>query len=138
MRLVFFVPKLRSWSAWPVGTSTHLSSAYLKGVKKDKGQSRLLKVKFSSSHKQTAAKMASSKSQFGGIFLTLILGTCYHLTHGERILLLPYAFTSHVRQFAIIGDDLVDNGHEVYMVITSNFPDLHRFQGGKVRPTKKC
>ena len=131
------MPKLRSWSAWPVGTSPHLSSAYLKVIQKDKGQSRLLKVKFSSSHKQTAAKMASLKSQFGGIFLTLMLGTCFQLTHGERILFLPFSFTSHVRQFTIIGDDLVDNGHEVYMVLTSSFPDLHRFQGGKVRSTKK-
>ena len=83
------------------------------------------------------AKMASLKSQFGGIFLILMLGTCYQSTRAMRILLLPFPYTSHARQFSVIGDDLVNNGHEVYMVLTSSFPDLHRFKGGKVRSTNR-
>ena len=80
-----------------------------------------------------AVKMAGFKSRFGIFFLLLIFGSCFQLIHGERILLLPFPFTSHARQLAIIGDDLARNGHEVYMALSMSFPDLHRFQGGKVR-----
>ena len=90
----------------------------------------------SCAHMNPAVRMAGFKSRFGMCFLLLIFGNCFQLTHGKRILLLPFPFISHARQLAIIGDDLASNGHEVYMALSLSFPDLHRFQGGKVRYKK--
>ena len=84
--------------------------------------------------------MAGSKMRCGLTFLVLIIGVYTQLATAKRILLLPYPTASHIRQLTNIGDQLVDIGHEVYVVFNPNCPDIHRFQDGKVgfNTHRKC
>ena len=51
---------------------------------------------------------------------------------GKKVLLLPVCVISHARQMMMVGEALVDRGHDVYAVFSPKTNGLHLFQGGKV------
>ncbi len=64
----------------------------------------------------------------GTMKAVLLLCSLVHLATAARILLLPYAFSSHVSELANIGLSLVARKHEVHMMLTPSLPDLERWK----------
>jgi len=60
----------------------------------------------------------------------LILTVLSNLDHGtcSNILLLPFAFRSHVAEITSIGSGLQDRGHHVILVLPESFPHLDEYK----------
>ena len=56
---------------------------------------------------------------------------CLCTSESARVLLLPPNAPSHARQQMIIGEGLIEKGHEVYMVLSDSFPQLDMYSQGK-------
>ncbi len=50
----------------------------------------------------------------------------------DKILMTPFAFTSHVSQFYHIGEKLIEMGHEVQMVVSPTLPTFAKLKKGAV------
>ena len=48
----------------------------------------------------------------------------------SRILLMPFAYRSHVTEIGAIGGELAKNGHDVHILLPASYPDLDRTKAG--------
>ena len=49
------------------------------------------------------------------------------VAQSSRILLLPFAWKSHVFEMTGIGRALMERGHDIHIVLPPSFPDFHKF-----------
>ena len=64
----------------------------------------------------------------------VVLIACLCAVQGGKILLMPTMFKSLILERFVIGETLVDRGHDVYALMDSAWKDLNLIQGGKVKP----
>ena len=64
----------------------------------------------------------------------VVLIACLCAVEGAKILLMPTMFSSLVLEGIVVGETLVDRGHDVYALIDLAWKDLNLIQGGKVKP----
>lgn len=66
------------------------------------------------------------------LFFTCLI--CHHEPgYAARILTMPFIYKSHVTQLVTIGDTLLDNGHDVYMLMSPSFPDYEKLATGRIK-----
>lgn len=67
----------------------------------------------------------------------LLFFTCliYHHEPGysARIVTMPFIYKSHVTQLVTIGDKLLDNGHDVYMLMAPSYPEYEKLATGRIQ-----
>lgn len=78
-------------------------------------------------HNKAALQMNTSKAMKFQLLETCSLLLFVQTGDSARILLLPLAFTSHLSQMTQIGNELASKGHELYMLLTPNFPGIQKW-----------
>lgn len=61
----------------------------------------------------------------------LCLMVAAHYGNCNKILLAPFPYSSHVSELTHIGDELVYNGHEVYIMLPASYPQITKFSTAK-------
>ena len=67
-------------------------------------------------------------------YYLVVLILCLCAVEGAKILLMPIMSKSIVLERIVVGETLVDRGHDVYALMDSMWKDLNIIQGGKVKP----
>jgi len=58
------------------------------------------------------------------LLLQLLLLQQLPFVSPSRILLMPFAYKSHVTEISAIGNELLMNGHDIYILLPASYPDL--------------
>ena len=62
------------------------------------------------------------------VILLSYLGN-FNSVQASRIILMPFPYRSHVGQLVAIGDGLFLHGHEVFMLLSTSYPELDKVKG---------
>ena len=89
--------------------------------------------------------MKAAMAKLGANFLGICGILCLFVSYigGSRVLLLPVMFKSLILEKLIVGDALVERGHEVHVLIDAEFSNISLMKGTKVKKivvhrTTKC